>query len=193
MYNGLKYLFIFTVGAAAGAVVTHQILKPKYERMVQEEVNEFKNDWAERNNESEEETDSEVTEDTVPDEIDLAAYKKLVDDAKYASILEEGGSKSMSNDDPYVISPLKFAEGCDYETISLTYFKNGGILVDELGELVNDIEGTVGLEFHEHFGEYTDDPDTVYVRNDRLEVDYEIQLDIGEYTANKNLNPMDDE
>ena len=99
----------------------------------------------------------------------------------------------MSNDDPYVISPLKFAEGCDYETISLTYFQNGGILVDELGELVNDIEGTVGLEFHEHFGEYTDDPDTVYVRNDRLEVDYEIQLDIGEYTANKNLNPMDDE
>jgi hypothetical protein len=198
MYNGLKYLFVFSVGAALGAVVTQQILKPKYEKMVQEEVNAFKNDWSDREDECGDEnveSDQEEYDEnySVPELASLAAESAtIITREKYAEVLKKGGS-NMSDDDPYVISPLKFAEENDYETISLTYYQDGGWLVDDTGELVEDIQGTVGMDFPGHFGEYTEDPDTVYVRNDRLEVDYEIQLDIGTYVNNRNLNPMDKE
>lgn len=199
MYNGLKYLFIFSVGAAVGAVATHQILKPKYERMIQDEVNEFKKSWSDRKEETTliiegdtESIENEVT--TVPELADLASENTAIIESEGYINSEKGGSKSMSDDMPYVISPLKFAEGCDYDTISLTYYSDG-VLVDDMGELVEDVAGTVGTEFPEHFGEYTDDPDTVYVRNDRLEADYEIQRDIDAYKDIKQrlLNPTDDE
>lgn len=97
----------------------------------------------------------------------------------------------MKDDEPYVISPLKFAEQDeDYEVISLTYFSDG-ILVDDMGELIENVESIVGTEFPEHFGEYTEDPDTVYVRNERLMVDYEIQRDLDTYA--EPVDPMVDE
>lgn len=198
MHNGIKYTFIFSIGAALGALVTWQYLKPKYERMVQDEVNEFKKDWSGR--------DAETTE--CPDEesriMDLdelerkrdelhemsEQYGNIIEDNKYAEVLKKGGSNSMKDDEPYVISPLKFAEqDDDYDVISLTYHADG-VLVDDKGELIENAEFIVGTEFPEHFGEYTEDPDTVYVRNERLMTDYEIQRDLDTYAS---LNPMDDE
>lgn len=198
MHNGIKYTFIFSIGAALGAFVTWQYLKPKYERMVQDEVNEFKKDWSGR--------DAETTE--CPDEesriMDLdelerkrdelhemsEQYGNIIENNKYAEVLKKGGSNSMKDDEPYVISPLKFAEqDDDYDVISLTYHADG-VLVDDKGELIENAEFIVGTEFPEHFGEYTEDPDTVYVRNERLMTDYEIQRDLDTYAS---LNPMDDE
>lgn len=77
------------------------------------------------------------------------------------------------NDKPYVISPEDFGEYEDYETISLTYYKDK-VLTDELNEIVEDIEETVGEESLNHFGEYEDD--SVFVRNDSKRCDYEILL-----------------
>jgi hypothetical protein len=198
MHNGIKYTFIFSIGAALGAFATWQYLKPKYERMVQDEVNEFKKDWSGR--------DAETTE--CPDEesriMDLdelerkkdelhemfEQYGNIIENNKYAEVLKKGGSNSMKDDAPYVISPLKFAEqDDDYDVISLTYHADG-VLVDDKGELIENSEFIVGTEFPEHFGEYTEDPDTVYVRNERLMTDYEIQRDLDTYAS---LNPMDDE
>ena len=190
MHNGIKYLFIFSIGAAVGTVVTWQYLKPKYERMIQEEVDEFKLDWSRR--EHEKVDDSEHT--TKELESLTSENEDIIMREKYAKVLEKGGSNSMNDDDPYVISPLKFAEEDeDYEVVSLIYHADG-ILVDDMGELIEDVEGTVGLEFPEHFGEYTEDPDTVYVRNERLMIDYEIQRDLDTYPESKNnLNPTDDQ
>jgi hypothetical protein len=196
MHNGLKIIFAFSLGAAIGAVVTHQVLKPKYEKMVQDEVNAFKQDWSNREGESVTcPLDDDRDTYSIPELSGLAKENsELIEDLGYATTEKKGGSKSMSNDDPYVISPLLFAEGCDYDTVSLTYYSDG-ILTDDMNEPIEDIAGTVGLDFHEHFGEYTEDPDTVYVRNDRLETDYEIQLDLGTYADAKKrlLNPTDDE
>lgn len=200
MHNGIKYSFIFAIGAAIGGLATWQYLKPKYERMVQEEVNIFKKDWSGRdNNESESEAEAEDSKIFTREELEekrdqlneiRKTYDNIIEENKYAKVLEKGGS-NVIDDEPYVISPLKFAEQDeDYEVISLTYFSDG-ILVDDMGELIDDPESIVGTEFPEHFGEYTEDPDTVYVRNERLMVDYEIQRDLDTYA--KPVNPAEDE
>lgn len=202
MHNRVKYAFIFSIGAALGALATWQYLKPKYERMVQDEVSEFKRDWAERDGKKEEnsyETDDD--ESRIMDITELEEkraqiremakqYDNILEENKYAQVLEKGGS-NMKDDEPYVISPLKFAEEDeDYEVVSLTYHADG-ILVDDMGELIEDSESIVGTEFPEHFGEYTEDPDTVYVRNERLMIDYEIQRDLDPYAAS--VDPDEDE
>lgn len=199
MHNGVKYTFIFSIGAALGALVTWQYLKPKYERMVQDEVSEFKRDWAERDGKKEE--NSEETDDDESRIMDITEleekraqireiakqYNNILEENKYTEVLEKGGS-NMKDDEPYVISPLKFAEEDeDYEVVSLTYHADG-ILVDDMGELIEDAESIVGTEFPEHFGEYTEDPDTVYVRNERLMTDYEIQRDLDSYAASVDPN-----
>lgn len=194
MHSGIKYLFMFSAGAAIGALATWQYLKPKYEKMVQEEVNDFKQDWSERDRNESEDAKTLTIEELEEKRANLKeiakTYDKIVEENKYAKVLEKGGS-NVKDDEPYVISPLKFAEEDeDYEVISLTYFSDG-ILVDDMGELIEDAESIVGTEFPEHFGEYTEDPDTVYVRNERLKVDYEIQRDLDTYA--KPMNPTDDE
>lgn len=200
MHNGLKYTFIFSIGAALGAFATWQYLKPKYERMVQDEVNEFKKDWSEREGEKTEDPD-EDDESRIMDIEELEQkrnelremtkqYSDILDENKYTKVLEKGGS-NMKDDEPYVISPLKFAEEDeDYDVVSLTYHADG-FLVDDMGVLIDDVESIVGTEFPEHFGEYTEDPDTVYVRNERLMTDYEIQRDLDNYA--ESVNPDEDE
>lgn len=200
MHNGLKYTFIFSIGAALGAFATWQYLKPKYERMVQDEVNEFKKDWSEREGEKAEDP-NEDDESRIMDIEELEQkrnelrkmakqYDDILDENKYTKVLEKGGS-NMKDDEPYVISPLKFAEEDeDYDVVSLTYHADG-FLVDDMGVLIDDVESIVGTEFPEHFGEYTEDPDTVYVRNERLMTDYEIQRDLDNYA--ESVNPDEDE
>ena len=81
-----------------------------------------------------------------------------------------------ANDVPYVIAPEKFMEHDDYDTISLTYYSDN-VLADEDNEMIEDVEGVVGEDSLNHFGEYEDEDDAVYVRNDARKVDYEILLD----------------
>lgn len=71
-----------------------------------------------------------------------------------------------------VISPVELGDS-DYETITLKYYDDD-ILTDERDEIIEDPVGIVGDDFKKHFGEYEDD--CVYVRNDNLDVDYEILL-----------------
>lgn len=80
---------------------------------------------------------------------------------------------------PYVITPEEFDDS-DYATESLDYYEGDGVLVDAYGDVVEDVADMVGADFASHFGEYEED--TVYVRNDAREMDYEICRDLGSYS-----------
>ena len=75
---------------------------------------------------------------------------------------------------PYVISPDDFDDNDDYEVVSLVYYSDG-VLADEDDNVIEDVEGMVGEDSLNHFGEYEDD--SVFVRNDERKTDYEILLD----------------
>lgn len=71
---------------------------------------------------------------------------------------------------PYVISPEEFAELDGYTPVSLAYFEDG-VLSDEYGVIIDDIEEIVGDALN-HFGDYEED--SVCVRNDAKRCDYQI-------------------
>ena len=103
MYNGLKGTLIFVLGAAVGSAVTWKILKTKYDKIVQDEIDSFKETVVKKIELSKTiHKDIEVGKALVKgiqDGIDSENYDKYSDLAKpYSS--EEGGSDSMNR--PYI-------------------------------------------------------------------------------------------
>lgn len=78
-----------------------------------------------------------------------------------------------------VISPDEFQES-EYPILSLWYYTDGVITNDDNKIVTNAIE-LIGSDFKNHFGEYEDDPDTVYVVNENDKVVYEIMREYGAY------------
>lgn len=180
-------VFIFAVGAAIGSAVTWKLLKDKYAKLAQEEIDSVKEVFTVRKNSSntidEVIETKEVKTETLQSFNDKVDYSNVVKEFGYISKDEEGGSDMI--DKPYVIEPEEFGEN-DYETVSLTYYADG-VLADDRDNVVEDVESMVGVESLEHFGEYEDD--SVFVRNDRLETDYEILMDLRKFSEVVKVNP----
>lgn len=181
MNNAIKCVFTFIFGAAIGSVAAYMLLKEKYKKLAQEEIDEVKEYYhskftSEKNNievsNHPDSDDKSEMRSEVKKNIDL--YKNTVKNQGYNS-----DSEKKQSEHPYVISPNEFGDIDDYERVTLYYYADE-VLVDEDDELVEDVDNTVGLESLTHFGEYEDD--SVFVRNDRLSCDYEILLDQRTYS-----------
>lgn len=162
MSSKIFAVFTFAAGAAIGSAVTWKLLKTKYEQIAREEIDSVKEVFSRRYEKASEEPD-EMTE--MKDLIDECGYAKETDK-------EEKGGLTMDNK-PYIISPDEFGES-DYETVSLIYYADG-VLTNFMDDSVQDIEEVIGSECLDHFGDYEED--SIFVRNDELEVDYEVLLD----------------
>lgn len=174
MNSTLNKILVFVTGAAIGSVVTWKLVQTKYEQIAREEIESVREYYAKRN--KEELTDEAYGEDDDEDEDDAREeYGKIINEAGYS---ENKEVKKMEG--PYVISPRDFDE-TDYATETLDYYEGDGVLVDAYGDVVEDVESMVGKDFAKHFGENEEDVDTVYVRNDEEEMDYEICRNFGCY------------
>jgi hypothetical protein len=158
--NRTAAIIIFAAGAAIGSLVTMRCVKKKYGKIAQDEIDSVKETFSKRQGTA-----------------DLRAKRKA-EFAEYGDTLQRNGYADCP-DGPYVIPPEEFGEIRHYGKISLTCYADG-ILADDGGELVDDVEGTVGADSLMKFGEYEDD--SVFVRNDRLKCDYEILLDQRKYS-----------
>lgn len=187
MNNTLNNVLIFTAGVAVGALVSYKVFKTKYEIIVQEESESFRETYARLKDEHEAEIEEYEAIERAR-KADLSEYRKKLENEGYIQHSEETEEVSRV-DRPYVISPSEYGELDGYETVSLTYFKDGVLATDYDNEEVDYVDDVVGLESLEHFGEYDSDPDTVYVRNDRLKVDYEIMRDNRNYADVVNTSP----
>lgn len=178
MNNTLSKFLIFATGAAIGSVVTWKLVVTKYEQLAQEEIESVREYYAQRDKEKL--TDEAYGEDD--DESDeVREYEDIVRGEGYSGADSKNNKedKNMEVDKPYVISPQDFDES-DYTTETLDYYEGDGVLVDSYGDVVEDIDEKVGADFASHFGEYEED--TVYIRNDAEEIDYEICRDLGKYS-----------
>lgn len=83
---------------------------------------------------------------------------------------------------PYVITHDEFfgAER-DFETASYTWFEMDEVLVDERSQPVANPDLMVGDDYTGRFGSGSKDPTIVYIRNERLEIDFEISKSGGSY------------
>lgn len=174
-------LFIFTAGAAIGSAVTWNVVKTKYEQIANEEIESVKRHYKMKEigeqvckgfKDGIESVDKPVA-DAVKDMYEsYAARYSSSQDEKPESKVEEKEEEHVEK--PYVISPEEFDEIDEYEAISLTLYADG-VLADDQGNIIDDVEGTVGKDSLNHFGEYEDD--SVFVRNDERRCDYEILAD----------------
>ena len=177
MNNTLSKFLIFTAGAAIGSVVTWKLVKTKYEKIANEEIESVREYYANKNKEKL--TDEAYGEDDEePDGSGREEYETLVRDMGYSGENKKEEAKVEDNR-PYVISPEEY-EDSDYNTEALDYYEGDGVLVDAYGDVVENVDELVGADFASHFGEY--ERDTVYVRNDETEIDYEICRDLRSYS-----------
>lgn len=181
----LSKIFIFAAGAAIGSAVTYKVLKTKYDSLIQEEIDSVKEQLTKVY------SDHEFYDPDTTNEEPVFSDEKILEKKEYSSLIQDSGYTNYSTnkkkdaevndvEKPYVISPDEFGEIYGYETIDLTYYSDG-VLTDDQDEIVDDVEGIVGLDSLTRFGEYEDD--AIHVRNDRLKCDYEILLDNKPYSG----------
>ena len=180
MTNTFSKLVIFAAGALIGSAVTYKIMKDKYEPEYDEVIEE--DDISE--SEEDEEDDSDIHKP-----VDLKEYANKIKEQGYVdySGFRPAKEKEASDvDTPHVIPPEEFDTLDDYEGVTYTYYADG-VLTDEMDNIVEDVDDVVGLDSLETFGEYEDD--SVYVRNDKLKLDFEILRDARKYSDIVNTNP----
>lgn len=184
----------FTVGAAVGAAVTNHYFKTKYERLYQEDVESVKRAFA-TPQQSEPVDGSTEEKDTCESDLEeIETCNEIISAQGYHTVTGSPekpiGKEVKGVSRPYVISPAEFDTEDDYEAYSLNYFEDG-ILADEEGNPVEDVEGMVGRDSLNHFGEYEDD--SVHVRNDALQCDFEILRDLRRYSDVYRNGPRPDD
>lgn len=91
--------------------------------------------------------------------------------------------KNRDPESPYVVSKDEFMENePDYVQHSIVYYAGDDTLVDERDQPIEEIEATVGTENLSRFGHGSGDKNIVYIRNDRVEADFEVAYSGGNYS-----------
>lgn len=107
--------------------------------------------------------------------------ESIDEDVEETENIEENPTETETNSSSpenniTVISYDTWTELCDdedWEVSGLTYYNEDDILTDEIGEVILDPEHIVG-EALQHFGEESEDPDIVYIKNYFTHTIYEI-------------------
>lgn len=192
----LNNIVIFAAGAAVGCFVTWRYLNAEYLKRTDEQVNEVKEFYSKRFGDPSKSEKPECSNEPVISEPDPTLNIR-----EYAAELVGQGYTNYSNIEaeqnplckpPYVIMPSEYGDQEDYDEEQLTFFADG-VLANALDEPLEDVEGAVGLDYMNHFGDYEED--TVFIRNERLMTDYEIQRDERKYSdiINRRRHPWEDE
>ena len=206
MNSTLKGVLIFVLGAAAGSLATWKLIEKKYKDIAQEEIDSVKDTFSKmKKNEYpdkledypdfEEFDDSDdsddVEEEPNPEQKidrnnkpDIVEYAKILSETGYTNYAErqdkkeKKGVEPVEDERPYVISPDEFGEKDGYENVTLTYYADG-VLTDYFDNVISNVDEVVGFDSLDHFGEYEDD--VVFVRNEKMETDYEILRDLRDF------------
>ena len=173
----INKILIFAAGVAIGSAVTWKLIKDKYKKLADEEIASVKEVWSKKHPTIEDVAEACVKEGM---DVDIAMQPKknrgFKDYKAMQEIINENGYGEEENYmDKYVISPEEFGES-DLSSESLTYWADG-VVTDEANCIMDedDIEETIGSDALNHFGEYEDD--SVFVRNETLDKEYEILMD----------------
>lgn len=161
----MKNVVFFITGATIGSVITFKIVEKKYKKLADEEIASVVETFKNKNKKKK--TKEEIKE-TVSNILDTNQNNKM------ENIIEKNNysSKELIENIPYVIKPEQYGENNEYGTKSLTYYADE-ILADEIDNPITDnLELMLGPDPLSHFGEYEDD--SVYIRDDKNGIDYEI-------------------
>jgi hypothetical protein len=119
-----------------------------------------------------------------PDDEYLEEMEEPEDQSLEAAVVHHPVNPEYSSDTPYVISVEEFQhDRQDFDKTTITYYDLDDTLCDEREQPIPDVDYVVGRDSLEHFGDRSDDPNIVYVRNEKLGTDYEVMRDMRSYTS----------
>lgn len=91
--------------------------------------------------------------------------------------------KHRGMEEPYVITRQEFDAGeQEYSQSELTYYDGDDVLSDDRGSPIQDTDNVVGDNNLLKFGHGSGNPNIVYIRNEKLEIDIEVSKHDGLYT-----------
>ncbi len=180
----MNKVFIFTLGAVCGSLLTWKYVERKYKKIADEEIESVVQRFNEREKAI---SDKSLDENEIVNGIRVVEaptkvtvtqeekfdYAKKVTDLGYHKYDEEYQitvAPGQEEVEPYIIPPERFGEVEVYETDHWTYYSDF-TMIDGAGDIVSEPESIIG-DALEHFGEYDDN--AVYVRNENTSCDYEI-------------------
>ena len=177
MNTNVVGIIAFSLGAVTGSLITWKLVEAKYKRIADEEIKDVVEHFSNKRKEESETEEKNVDEkDSVVDE-----YSEIASGYKSD---EEGSEEPMKDTKPFVIPPEEFGQMDDYEAESLMYFEGDGVLTDDWFNVIEKVDGLVGKDFAEHFGEYEDV--SVFVRKPMFKKDFEIWKDERTFESVKN-------
>lgn len=187
MNDKLSSVIVFCGGVFIGGFLTWDFFKTKYEKIANEEIASVKETFEHREHKSEK--DYEIEEDLKA----KAAYINIIDATGYKNYSnvpietdKKGGTADMELKQPYVITPEQYEDNVDYTKVSLTWY-NDEVLEDDWGNVL-DPDDVIGSEALKTFGQY--EKDSVFVRDDDEQIDYEVLLDTRSYKETYGHDPV---
>ena len=198
MNDKLSSVIIFCGGVFIGGFLTWDFFKTKYEKIADEEIASVKETFEHR----EPRPDKNYNVEEVPKGNDAyinvspgvaERIIQIIDSNGYRNysnakieIEKKGGTADMELKQPYVITPEQYEDNVDYTKVSLTWY-NDEVLEDDWGNVL-DPDDVIGSEALKTFGQY--EKDSVFVRDDDEQIDYEVLLDTRSYKETYGHDPV---
>ena len=199
MNDKLSSVIIFCGGVFIGGFLTWDFFKTKYEKIADEEIASVKETFEHR----EPRPDKNYTVEEVPKGNDAyinvspgvaERIIQIIDSNGYRNysnaqieIEKKGGAADMELKHPYVITPEQYEDNVDYTKVSLTWYSDK-ILEDDWGNVL-DPDDVIGSDALTTFGQY--EKDSVFVRDDDEQIDYEVLLDTRSYKETYGHDPVE--
>jgi hypothetical protein len=203
-----KSIALVAVGMLAGGGTATLILKKHYQRILDEEVASVKAAYKDLKKQNLDlidvvtqpkpvvEKDKPLSEDDI---LNISAAKLISDHGYGGGVIEEEAPRfklydrttvnfnpadeERGEEEPYVISLAEFSnDEEDFDKITLRYFEEDDTLTEELRKDTPLPIESVGAANLLRFGVGSEDEEIVYVRNEKLKIDFEIVRDEGSYT-----------
>lgn len=199
MNDKLSSVIIFCGGVFIGGFLTWDFFKTKYEKIADEEIASVKETFEHReprpdkNYKVEEELKgndayinvSPGVAERIVQIIDSNGYRNYSNTAIETD--KKGGTADMELKQPYVITPEQYEDNVDYTKVSLTWY-NDEVLEDDWGNVL-DPDDVIGSDALKTFGQY--EKDSVFVRDDDEQIDYEVLLDTRSYKETYGHDPVE--
>lgn len=203
------------VGAAIGAGATYIYMQHKAAELVSDAIEGLKKYYSANNPAEEEKTEEPVMDEPVdskscepvrhytqddykdytkcrpvPFRVDTEMHENEDGDLEAQTLVKMGTEKELN---PYSIPPEYFDDDNGYRKIMLVWYEKNKVLAYDNNPRItidpDNYHDTVG-DFEDHFNDW--EKDTVYMRNEVEETDYEIDACLTDYDELLKVLPYDD-
>lgn len=169
--NTIRNTSLIALGGMLGGMIGYILGELIIEKLIEKDLEKFlENPYGDQEEEEE--------------EVKPEPEKRLKDYTKYAkeelSELVKPYTTSIAEEPKkltekiMIISFDDYSEDRSHNKEPITYYENDTTFADAQEDIIDDPNSLFGPNIHLHFGEESEDPDMVFVRNENTGVDYEI-------------------